>query len=1277
MTTNQQDNPYVGPRAFTEREANRFFGRQREARDLLARVVSERLLLFYAQSGAGKSSLLHTRLIPGLRDHEGFQVLPVGRVSGALPAGAETVDNIYLFNLLASLEQSGGASAALAARLAHVSLPDFLARLAAERTTDADGNNARRWVFRPDAPVAALPAGSGPRFALIIDQFEEIISTHPERWAERADFFRQLDAALRADPNLWIVLTLREDYAASLDPYAALVINKLQARYRMERIDVAAALEAVRRPAELGGRPFAPGVAETLVDDLRQIRLTGQAGAVPGQYVEPVQLQVVCYQLWTRLHEARDLVPDRNRVSADAITQEDLAAAGDVDHALEQFYAATLAAVMADPAVAAAGVSERSLRTWFDKELITPSGIRSIVLRNEGSGRTGSLPNAAVDALSQRFLLRTELRGGGAWVELVHDRFVEPIRASNEAWFAEHLSTLQRAAALWQDSGRASGLLLAEAALDGAVAWASTHTLLEYEQEFLNASLRLRAAAEREFRQRKLIQRLSIVAAVFSLLAFAALMSSLYLRYESDTRKADADKATNRAAASELAAEAQIEMAKAIPDPVLALLLAKEAISATLTVDHYVHEKASKALLDAIESAPPWVMNLPFPAPGESVNSAVFSPDGTRILTAGCDEINVLGDQTRYCAQGTARVWDRETGQPSLLLNGHACSLVSVNCGVWFASYSSDGSRIVTVGWEGQAIIWDAASGMEVRRLGAANGVIDSADLSSNGKQMAAVRCALADGACQEATVDVWELDSGQLLYSLRPRDYASSVLFSPDDAQILTVNWNGTVQVWDVASRRAVLTLGSEDQPIYAAAFSPDGDRIVAAGCDEPLDEFLGCRSQVARVWEATDGTLLTTLRGHRDFIQTVSFSPDGSQVLTASRDGSARVWDALNGVMILMLNDPDVEWMRTAAFSPGGEQIITASFGSVRIWDAAKPQVLPPIQADKDQITSVAVSSDGSKILTTSGLHGGRTKLQDFETGTLLWARESEWSMGSATASPKNDLIVTTSPGNFEPGSYGTVRFRDLVSGLILRRMRHPSCDEAGACGVGAVAFSSDGRLVITSRYDNYARILRAADGAEVLASGPHAGLVRSARFSQDGKYIVTADRQANVTVWKADTGEQIHNFIGGHLASFNPAGNHLVTGNMSGTLAVWDAFSGDNIWSVDGHDFYVNSVEYGPTGKVIVSTGGDNTAKLWDAATGNLLFTYTGHGCTPDGRCDVSAATFTPDGKSIVTGGYDGTVRIWPATVDALLELADSLIARDPPQLTPEERRRYGLE
>ena len=78
-------NPYVGPRTFQEEEADRFFGREREARELVALVVSERLTLFYAQSGAGKSSLLNARVIPWLRErrlHRPARGSRIGRASG-------------------------------------------------------------------------------------------------------------------------------------------------------------------------------------------------------------------------------------------------------------------------------------------------------------------------------------------------------------------------------------------------------------------------------------------------------------------------------------------------------------------------------------------------------------------------------------------------------------------------------------------------------------------------------------------------------------------------------------------------------------------------------------------------------------------------------------------------------------------------------------------------------------------------------------------------------------------------------------------------------------------------------------------------------------------------------------------------------------------------------------------------------------------------------------------------------------------------------------------
>ena len=136
---------------------------------------------------------------------------------------------------------------------------------------------------------------------LIIDQFEELITGHPGRWTERAEFFRQLNRAMLDDPNLWAVLALREDYIAPIEPYAPLLADRMRARFYMERMGVDAALDAIRRPAGLGGRPFAAGAAEQLVEDLRQVRVPGQETTIPGQYVEPVQLQVVCYQLWERL----------------------------------------------------------------------------------------------------------------------------------------------------------------------------------------------------------------------------------------------------------------------------------------------------------------------------------------------------------------------------------------------------------------------------------------------------------------------------------------------------------------------------------------------------------------------------------------------------------------------------------------------------------------------------------------------------------------------------------------------------------------------------------------------------------------------------------------------------------------------------------------------------------------------------------------------------------------------------------------------------------------
>jgi hypothetical protein len=460
MTNEATGNPYVGPRTFTEAQSHLFFGREREARDLCARVLSEKFVLFYAQSGAGKSSLINTRLIPQLRKFD-YAVLPVARVSGELPAGVTEVDNVYLFNLMLSLDSSGRDPG----RFAHMQLTHFLARLSSE-----DG---RRFVYEEVfEPVqqAEDQSDSAMRYVLIIDQFEELITSNPTHWRKREEFFRQLNQAMMDDPKLWVVISFREDFLAPIETYAALMADRMRARFYMGRMDYAAALEAVKEPAKMAGRPFAENVAERLVNNLCQIRVSGQTETEAGQYVAPVQLQVVCYQLWEKMKGQ----------PGDEITAQDLEQAGNVDNALADFYELAVANVLK-----ATGVSEIALRKWFERKLITEARTRGTVY--QGVNDTGGLPNEVVKALERQFLLRAEIRAGGAWFELVHDRFVDPVRQANKAWFQQNETPLQHQAALWDKEGRPNSLLIKGKALESAEKLASVqHDELEdREKEFL------------------------------------------------------------------------------------------------------------------------------------------------------------------------------------------------------------------------------------------------------------------------------------------------------------------------------------------------------------------------------------------------------------------------------------------------------------------------------------------------------------------------------------------------------------------------------------------------------------------------------------------------------------------------------------------------------------------------------------------------------------------------------------------------------------------------
>jgi tetratricopeptide (TPR) repeat protein len=410
----QERNPYVGPRPFERWDRDLFFGRDREANEVLSLVIAHRALLLYAQSGAGKTSLLNAKLIP-LLEKEGFEILPVARVRGLIPEDIQPKDipNLYVFNTLMSWTEKE----ADPRRLAQMSLADFLKER--EHLTDEEGLPSARVV--------------------IFDQFEELFAFYQEHWEDREKFFEQVRDALEGDPLLRVVFVVREDYIAQLDPYASLLPEKLRTRFRLERLRERAALSAVTGPLAKAKpeRSFAEGVAEQLVEELLKIRVATGAGEtveVTGEFVEPVQLQVVCQSLWGHLS------PD-----VTVITQAQLKASGDVNQALSGFYEECIGAAQES------GVEEGDLRAWFEDHLITPVGTRGTVY--SGEKETGGIPNAAVVVLENLHLIRGEERAGARWYELTHDRFIEPIQESNKTW-RESPYQLAAQAATYLDQGR-------------------------------------------------------------------------------------------------------------------------------------------------------------------------------------------------------------------------------------------------------------------------------------------------------------------------------------------------------------------------------------------------------------------------------------------------------------------------------------------------------------------------------------------------------------------------------------------------------------------------------------------------------------------------------------------------------------------------------------------------------------------------------------------------------------------------------------------------------
>jgi len=192
-----------------------------------------------------------------------------------------------------------------------------------------------------------------------------------------------------------------------------------------------------------------------------------------------------------------------------------------------------------------------------------------------------------------------------------------------------------------------------------------------------------------------------------------------------------------------------------------------------------------------------------------------------------------------------------------------------------------------------------------------------------------------------------------------------------------------------------------------------------------------------------------------------------------------------------------------------------------------------------------------------------------------------------------------------------------------------------------ISNIAISPDGRMLATGVGDSI-RMWNISNGKELSLLQGRTGTVTCVAFSPDGKTLVSGSKDHMIRLWNMASGKEIAVFSGHldtvHSVAFSPDGQMLASGSADHTIRLWDLENGKEKYVLKGHDGDVMSVSFSPNGQMLASGSEDHTIRLWDLEVGKEKYILKGH------EGVVTSVSFSPDGKTLASGSLDATVRLW---------------------------------
>jgi WD40 repeat protein len=590
---------------------------------------------------------------------------------------------------------------------------------------------------------------------------------------------------------------------------------------------------------------------------------------------------------------------------------------------------------------------------------------------------------------------------------------------------------------------------------------------------------------------------------------------------------------------------------------------------------------------------------------GDTVYQAVYSADGTRLITAGGD--------------GTVRIWDAATGSLVRELQHERRDGKRPRYGIVAAS--PDGKLVAAIDTVGEiAHVWDAGTGASLAQLRNDASEFPALAFSADGRWLA------TSGGDDVHVFDTITWARALTIPGLRVRQLS----FDPSGPHLVTGGASGDAAIWAIPSGTRIRHLREIGEPIDAVAFAPSGELVVTAS-----------RDGTEQVWDARSGALRSQGNFLHGKILFAEFDPTSKLLLAAGASGRVVIADAALGMPIAVFEGPQ-NGVRVAHFDPSSRRVVGASLdGTARVWDATSPYRRwnsPPISDDCGFVTSL----EPDRRFIAIGCKNHDTLVWDTARDQLLAELPSVTLVDGGDppalqAAPVYPAV--SAAGDRAALARGNaVAIYALPRGQLVRTITH-------VAAVSAMAFAGTGHDLISGATDGSLLLTRDGHEPVVLPAAPDG--IDAAAFLPDGR-VVVADAGDRLRIY-APEGNAILAEIAmptraGWLRA-SPDGRSLLTiprttGSSTGTgapLMLWNLEHYQRIAQLDGHVGRVFSARFVARGQVLTA-GGDGTARLWDGATGRLLQIYRGSSRS------LADATLTPDGAMVVAGGDDGLLRFW---------------------------------